>query len=201
MFRRFWGRIAEWLGNVVDWQTCSEQWAFPVKRRPATDNRWQSSLREGQVIDYSFLHFPIDGSVKVSRMDSGFIVSSANTFYGPLIPAMYFEGQVINRAGKLYTVGKYKAPDVITAAICLWDILLLVVPIFGIPATLLDIYEPGSSWQELFVLLGTGLLFWLFIWVIAALLIFCAKLIGLHTALLNLPFKDKIKNFLSDISA
>ena len=192
------------FGRLLDWQLCSEEWAFPVFGDRHRIRKYRYKPIDGEEVDAKFLEFPSGHPVNIEITQDGFIAKPVNpTSLWVGAAKMLFQGCAEMRGDDTYIVGTYRMPHYIRAFQAVWSGGVLAITLFSSPFT---VAAAALRWlmeaQALGGLLGFvfGLLAAVAFAAFGAMMLALVRVIWLLTRVANSSGRSKLQAFLPQIT-
>lgn len=142
-------KIINNFNRLVDWQMCSENWAYAVHNKFSTPYEVLSINKGGDRIDPRLLHFPSNPFVEITIENLEFSAKPFRITGQAFAWTMHFEGHAEIRDGSVYIVGKYTSPHRFKGLISCWNCFVISIAlmalIFAIPISAFFIWEENNT--------------------------------------------------------
>lgn len=190
--------IVKKINSLVDWQLCSENWAYVVYTEGTSHHEVFSEYNEGDRIDTKFLQFPSDYFVEVISKEFTFSAKPFRVTGQVFALTMLFEGHAEIRNDTIYIVGKYTLPQWYKGLLGFWNSLVI-----GIASLALIVSVPFSIvyiWEERDFLLGLLLTQGVFLAsiIMCVIMLSFVKLLGIQISLWNHLAGRTLQKFLHE---
>lgn len=189
-------RLVRSFIRLLDWQLCSEEWAFSLSGVPSPTMPQKYELEEGERVDTDSLVFPSNHQVDIEVTKDGFVAKPQRSILWLVSGTMIFKGHAEMRNGAVYIIGTYRLPNHLRAFFALWDGGIISIVLLALPIAIMQ----GASLGEHSSDLISRLMFWFAFAGTGGLLLAFGRIIGSLTSILNYPAQSKLKIFLRNIS-
>lgn len=197
-------RLRSAFERLLDWQTCSEYWAYVIQKRDEDSDFLFQKFQDGDRVDFDLLEFPLGYGVDVELVQGSFVVRP-HRITGQLFSlivfqfftvTMLFRGWAEVRNDAIYIVGKYTVPSYYRRLHAAWNLGTVGLAVMTIPIAIMIGVEENKLQTTLLmapiaqVAMAAGCTF----------LLALAKFSGTAVSLLNTLAGANLQNFLSEIS-
>lgn len=189
-------RLRNAFERLLDWQTCSEDWAFSIQKRNK-DTEWLfEKFKNGARIETDFLEFPSNHKVSIELAQDSFVVRPYRVTGLIFSVTMLFRGWAEVQNDAIYVIGKYTPPNYYRRLHAAWNLGVIGLAFTPIPISVLIGFEQNDLRPALFVApiaqvaMVAG----------CAFLLASAKVMGALVSFLNSLAGANLQKFLSEMS-
>jgi len=198
----------ELTDQLVQWESCSEEWVFRFKEWPEGAYDGRRVLPNAQHVAATALRFPQDATMDVTMTRDGFVIVPRKPLFGPLIHKMGFYGHAQVSDGDVCVVGQYRISDGWIAIYTALNLVILTIAWFlPLPYIMHEVVEKGAGYADLMTRPGEIMALVLFVSLVVFVLSLMAGSVilfirtrGFINRTLNLPERHRVQQFLEGLA-